>query len=76
MPISAVDGDYGLDVYMSANDHEPAIKGDYCNNLMELRARAITILKAGRYPVVVITRWNAQDDEWEEVEELTIDDLE
>ena len=74
--ISAVDGRYGLDVYMSMDDDEAAAEDEFADSLPEIRDRAVVILKAGRYPVVVITRWNAEDNEWEEVETLTTDDLE
>lgn len=76
MAISAADGRYGLDVYMSVDDDEPAAEDEFSDSLQEIRDRAMIILKAGRYPVVRITRWNAEEDDWEEVEELTTDDLE
>jgi hypothetical protein len=37
-------------------------------NLAELRKRAETIWKAGRFKLLILYHWNASAEEWDEIE--------
>ena len=67
MAINHEDGQYALDIY------EAKFQTEFSDNLPELRARAATLIAAGRFKYLVLSRWNADREAWDELEEIEPD---
>lgn len=75
MAISAHDGNWGLDCWIS----EEAYKSDedsreeYAASEREALERIVKLLAAGRYKFIVLSKWNYSASDWDEIDEFTPD---
>jgi hypothetical protein len=57
MAINHEDGTYGLDLWLGEQDEENPDDTEYSESADELRARAATLMKAGRFRQAALYRW-------------------
>lgn len=75
MTINSTDGTYGLDCWENPASLDYADQEEYSESIDELRARALILLRAGRFKHIELSRWNADIDDWVHLETFTEDDL-
>lgn len=62
------DGQYALHCWLSAENEGECDSTDYAESIAPLKARAAIILKGGRYEYLEINRWNATENDWDNLE--------
>ncbi len=67
MPINHEDGKFCLEIFESKPHDE------YCDDLPELRARAETLITAGRFKYLKLWMWDDALEDWKEIEEIEPD---
>lgn len=76
MPINHEDGQYALDCWERDDEEYDADDTEFSDNVDELRKRALTLLKAGRFTYLELFRWNADHVGWDSLQVFTKADLE
>lgn len=66
------DGQYALDCWLDEDDEGDPVT-EYSETIAPLKARAGILLKAGRYKYLELSRWNADKDDWDNLEIFTPD---
>jgi hypothetical protein len=71
MAIRHDDGQFALDCWVDPDREDIEATTDYSNVLSELRAHADKLLAAGNYKYLILSRWNADSEQWVELETYT-----
>src|SRR5260370_12226570 len=66
--INSTDGTYAAEYWIDPDSTDDPDDNEYSENLEELRARALTVLKAGRFRYCNLCRWNAGTQAWDILE--------
>ena len=66
MAINSEDGEFALDCWVDPDgDSEPVT--EYSDDDNELRARAQEYLRAGKYKYMVLSQWDEDANDWDEL---------